>query len=376
MKKRAISFVLILVLLAMLLPGGSFGGTEVYAAGKTVRSISVKAKPVKLKYRVGEKLSTRGLKIAVRYSGNSRKTLSGGFTCSPTRLTKAGTQKITVKYKGKKTSFTVRVSKAAAKTSSAGRRNAKDVKKPNYKSPYYIVVYTGSQSAVVYGKDKNGAYNVQVKAFTVSTGKKSTPTAKGLYRIRAKYRWKTLMGPCYGQYCSSISPHYLFHSVPYYHKTTNSLYNNSYNNLGRAVSHGCIRMCVRDSKWIYDNCPVGTQVHVVWKSGPKGAGVPKRSSDKKFLGWDPSDRWAKGNPYFKLPRTVGDALGTKATAGRTTATSAVTQTTSPSSSSPGTAATTAEPSTTDSTAPSTAQPTTGSTTAGSQTDETQQTAAG
>ena len=152
---------------------------------------------------------------------------------------------------------------------------------------------------MVYGKDKNGYYNPQIKAFTVSTGRKSsTPTRSGMYRIRAQYRWKTLMGPCYGQYSSSISESYLFHSVPYARKSVSSLYNSYYDNLGKDVSHGCIRMCVRDCKWIYDNCPVGTQVRVVTASGPAGDPVPKRKSGSKYSGWDPSDRWAAGNPYF------------------------------------------------------------------------------
>ena len=84
-------------------------------------------------------------------------------------------------------------------------KNETYIKDPDYKSKYYIVVYTGSQSVVVYGKDESGAYNVIVKAFTVSTGKSSTPTRKGMYKIRAKYRWRMLMGPCWGQWCSSIS---------------------------------------------------------------------------------------------------------------------------------------------------------------------------
>lgn len=208
--------------------------------------------------------------------------------------------------------------------------NIKYVKDPDYKSPYYIVVYTGSQSAVVYGKDQSGAYNRQIKAFTVSTGRHNvSPTRKGVYKIRAKYRWRKLMGDCYGQYSSSISPDYLFHSVPYARRSVDSLYNASYNNLGRAVSHGCIRMCVRDCKWIFDNCPIGTQVHVVWESGPKGAGVPKRKSGSRYSGWDPSDQWAPGNPYFNGVSTTESEPVTTA---KTTTTKKTTKSTAVSSS--------------------------------------------
>lgn len=221
-------------------------------------------------------------------------------------------------------------------------KNNEYIKDPDYKSKYYIVVYTGSQSAVVYGKDKSGAYNVIVKAFTVSTGKSSTPTRQGLYKIRKQYRWRLLMGPCYGQYSSSIGSGYLFHSVPYDKQRPDTLYNASYNNLGKAVSHGCIRMCVRDCKWIYDNCPIGTQVHVVWKSGPKGAGVPKRKTGSKYSGWDPSDEWSEGNPYFTEETTASSSTTSK-TSASTTVTTTVTTTTTTTTSNTTTATTSAPP---------------------------------
>ena len=233
-------------------------------------------------------------------TGKSETKSTSAQTSSPTSNTSAAAS--TTSATNAKT--TKATTKTTVKIPEDESKNNNYIKDPDYKSPYYIVVYTGSQSTVVYGKDDNGNYTRIVQAFTVSTGRKnSTPTRKGLYKIRAKYRWRTLMGPCYGQYCSSISPDYLFHSVPYDKRRPDTLYNASYNNLGKAVSHGCIRMCVRDVKWIYDNCPIGTQVHVVWDSGPAGKGVPKRKSGSKYSGWDPSDEWSEGNPYFKDEKT-------------------------------------------------------------------------
>ena len=166
------------------------------------------------------------------------------------------------------------------------------------KAKYFVVVYKGSQSVVVYGKDKNEDYTKQVKVFSCSTGKKSSPTRIGKYRIRAKYRWRWLVGNVYGQYNSSISDDYLFHSVPYEKKDYSTLENEEYDKLGSPASKGCIRMCVRDCKWIYDNCDIGTDVRIVNDSGPEGPGVPKRKTAAKYSGWDPSDKWAEGNPYF------------------------------------------------------------------------------
>lgn len=168
----------------------------------------------------------------------------------------------------------------------------------NKSSKYYIMVYKGSQSTVVYGKDSDGNYTKQVKIFTCSTGAKSSDTPVGGYKIRAKYRWRYLVGGVLGQYNSSISEYYLFHSVPYYKMDASTLEDEEYDKLGSPASQGCIRMCVRDCKWIYDNCPVGTQVSIVDDVGPKGPGVPHRSKNPVFNGWDPSDKWSTGNPYF------------------------------------------------------------------------------
>ena len=167
-----------------------------------------------------------------------------------------------------------------------------------HSAKYFIVVYKGSQSVVVYGKDKNDDYTKSVKVFTCSTGKKSSPTRTGKYRIRAKYRWRRLVGNVYGQFNSSIGNDYLFHSVPYYERDASTLENEEYDKLGTPASKGCIRMCVRDCKWIYDNCAIGTDVRVVNDSGPAGPGVPKRKTASRYRGWDPSDKWNDGNPYF------------------------------------------------------------------------------
>lgn len=221
------------------------------------------------------------------------------------------------------------VTKTSAAVAGDTDENGSYIINQNYESPYYIVVYTGSQSVGVYGKDDAGEYTRLVKAFTCSTGRKdSSPTRKGMYKIRAKYRWRLLVGNVYGQYNSSISSSYLFHSVPYYSRNASTLENEEYDKLGSPASKGCIRMCVRDSKWVYDNCPIGTQVHVVWASGPQGNGVPQRKRAAKYSGWDPSDRWSQGNPYFDegeddVSSAVTSSTTDQSTA-KTTATSSAT----------------------------------------------------
>lgn len=271
------------------------------------------------------------------------------------------------------TQLTTTTSKITTTTIKQKENDVANIKNPNYKSKYYIVVYTGSQSVVVYGKDSTGAYSQIVKTFTCSTGNKSSsPTRKGVYAVRTKYKWKVLMGDVYGQYSCGISPDYLFHSVPYAEKDPSTLYDASYNNLGKAVSHGCIRLCVRDAKWIYDNVPIGTQVNVVWTSGPAGSGVPKRKSGAKYSGWDPSDQWSEGNPYFADSETTTTKKTETTTSKTTTTSKSTTETTSTAASSTQTTTSTVK-STTTTTTTTTAAPTTTSTTTTQSTESTSRT---
>lgn len=184
------------------------------------------------------------------------------------------------------------------------------VRNPDYKSDYYVVVYTLSQSVVTYKKDSNGGYTKLYKRLKCSTGVKDvTPTKEGVYCVVNKFRWYRLMGGVYGQYCCRFSEEngYYFHSIPYKAKDPSTMSNDAYDRLGRSASHGCIRLCARDAKWLYDHIPVGTQVSVVWEKGPYGLDVPTRNTDSKYDGWDPSDKWSAGNPYFTVASTTSSS---------------------------------------------------------------------
>ena len=77
----------------------------------TLSSITVAIKPSKTNYYVGNTLDTTGLTLKAVYNDGSEKTISNGFTCTPTKLENAGTQTITVSYAGKSATFTVNVQK-------------------------------------------------------------------------------------------------------------------------------------------------------------------------------------------------------------------------------------------------------------------------
>ena len=78
---------------------------------KKVTSVAIKSKPGKLTYHVGDTLVTTGMKLTVKYSDNTSKEVTSGFTCTPTKLTTGGTQVITVRYGDASASFGVTVNR-------------------------------------------------------------------------------------------------------------------------------------------------------------------------------------------------------------------------------------------------------------------------
>ncbi len=93
--------------------GGKTTSFSVNVENVVVTTISIKSKPTKTTYFVGENLNTTGLTITVLYNNGTTKTISSGFSCSPTSLSSSGTKTITVTYNGKTTTFTVSVSDVA-----------------------------------------------------------------------------------------------------------------------------------------------------------------------------------------------------------------------------------------------------------------------
>lgn len=176
------------------------------------------------------------------------------------------------------------------------------------KSPYAIRVNRALNTVTVYEQDENGDYTVPVKAMICSTARPGYVTPLGTYTL-GSYRseWRLMLDGSYGQYACGFYGNYLFHSVCYSSQSHDSLLYEEYNNLGGPASMGCVRLQVADAKWIYDNCPGGTQVTVYedWDS-PGPLGKPDKQVDEitpeTNNGWDPTDP-AAGNPWTMVPAT-------------------------------------------------------------------------
>ena len=77
----------------------------------TVNALSVAVWPTRTSYQVGDMLEVTGLQLLAQWSNGINETVTNpaDYTVSPTQLTMAGTQTVTVSYRGAVTSFTVNV---------------------------------------------------------------------------------------------------------------------------------------------------------------------------------------------------------------------------------------------------------------------------
>lgn len=172
-------------------------------------------------------------------------------------------------------------------------------KYPTGKTKYYIKVNYGANAVTIYKKDENGYYSIPVKAMVCSCGT-ATPKS-GVYKTSKGYEWGTLEGGTFGRYSTRIIGGILFHSVPYTSESEDSLEYWEYDKLGTTASLGCVRLSVADTKWIFDNCEVGTQVEFYTSSdpGPLGKPTAKKISDNvECRNWDPTDT-SSNSPWNK-----------------------------------------------------------------------------
>ena len=156
---------------------------------------------------------------------------------------------------------------------------------------FYIKVNYQENVVTIYIKDEEGNFTKPYKAMVCSTGI-ATPKS-GVYKMSDRGEWGMMVGRVWAQYYSRINGQILFHSVPYTSKAPNKLEYWEYDKLGTTASAGCVRLTVEDSKWIYDNCPAGTEVEFYADSNPGPLGKPEAfkisNAPESVRGWDPTD---------------------------------------------------------------------------------------
>ncbi|WP_353932175.1 L,D-transpeptidase [Okeanomitos corallinicola TIOX110] len=96
--------------------------------------------------------------------------------------------------------------------------------------------------------------NKPVYAVKISSGKRSTPTLVGTFKVQTKHRKTRMRGPGYNV---ANVPHtmyyhrgYAIHGA-YWHKR-----------FGTPVSHGCVNLAPNHAKWVFEWAAVGTPIVV------------------------------------------------------------------------------------------------------------------
>ena len=108
------------------------------------------------------------------------------------------------------------------------------------------------------------------RTFGVATGQSSYPTPRGKWHIVVKYRNPTWYPPLNNSWAKGLKPVPPGPSNPLgtrwmgldspgvgIHGTNNPA------SIGYSASHGCVRMQVRDSEWLFDHVDIGTTVFVL-----------------------------------------------------------------------------------------------------------------
>ncbi len=129
--------------------------------------------------------------------------------------------------------------------------------------PYYLEVQRLNGVMTVY---TDRTKKIPIKTIRVSVGVPSTPTPTGEYTLRSSARWQMLMGPSWGQYGTHVEGAgqggIFVHSVACAQANSFNLPAVEYNKLGQPASHGCIRACVADAKWVYYHCN-GSRINII-----------------------------------------------------------------------------------------------------------------
>lgn len=162
----------------------------------------------------------------------------------------------------------------------------------DYKSKHkYIVAANLKTNLITLYEKEDGKYQKPVKAMICSCGLENSPTTKGEFKLTEKMLWCLMIDKTYGRYVIRFNGPYMTHSVPYERKTKDSLLYKEFNKLGQPASHGCLRLSLEDSKFLYDNVNFGTKI-IVYESEIDTMPRPKKiiiDENSPLKTWDPTD---------------------------------------------------------------------------------------
>ena len=133
---------------------------------------------------------------------------------------------------------------------------------------YLVELDLTNQVGAVYMRDEFGSYGNVVRQFLITSGDAENSTPTGTFKLtemRERFGY-FLNFNIYAQYWTQVVRGIYLHSVLFSRRNDTSMTRGSYNELGKAASHGCVRMLVEDARFIFYNCPPGTTIKITKKA--------------------------------------------------------------------------------------------------------------
>lgn len=147
---------------------------------------------------------------------------------------------------------------------------------------YQIDIDLVNQVITVYERDSSGAYTNIVLQGLCTTGNAENPTGAGTFKLghlKERFGYFVAFGQ-YAQYWTQIIRGIYIHSIMYDSKDLTKLSKSAYNGLGKALSHGCVRVLPEHAQWIFYNCPPGTTC-VISKNRAQNPALVKLLKEQK-----------------------------------------------------------------------------------------------
>ena len=130
--------------------------------------------------------------------------------------------------------------------------------------PYRVEVSIDDQRVYVYERMDSGEYEL-VQTFICSTGLGNL-TPRGVFLdgfpVNVWHHFEKF--DCWAKYSFVIEGDIMFHSVLFDKDDDKTLREGSLYALGQKASHGCIRLKVKDARWLFTNCKRGTLVILIY----------------------------------------------------------------------------------------------------------------
>lgn len=235
-------------------------------------------------YILAENVDTGGVPIVAPGGTQDTSDSTTEPTTEQEESTSAKQSSTTVKdyYNSSKTTTRGNSASTAATTTTTKKTGLSPEDFPVNSSPYFILVEKGSHTITIYAKDENGKYTREVRTYLTATGRTSSLTPIGLFKVGAKEKWHTWGTASYSPYCTKYYGGLFFHGPIYTAQNFGSLKENSVAGIGTNASSGCMRTSAQAAYFIYRYCPSGTYVKIV-SGSPLGHSASRPSVDSQYI---------------------------------------------------------------------------------------------